>query len=74
MLQIGCSQTISKPNVSREVTTLTFEAILGDNDLKDVVKSLDESNKNKFRIWVNGKLIPYVSHLENELQYSTPNN
>ena len=69
----SCSKTISQTNVSREVTTLTFESIISDADLKAVVSSLDETNKTKFRIWFNGKLIPYVSYLETELQYSTPN-
>lgn len=67
----SCS-TISKTDVSREVPTITFEGILSDSDLKDVVTSLDEPHKVKFRVWINDKLIPYVSYLENELQYSTP--
>lgn len=69
----SCSKTISQTNVSREVTTLTFESIISDDNLKSVVNSLDETHKTKFRIWINEKLIPYVSYLETELQYSTPN-
>lgn len=69
----ACSKTISKTNVSREVSTLTFESILTDADLKSVVRSLDEPNKNRFRGWLSDKLIPYVSYLETELQYSNPN-
>jgi uncharacterized lipoprotein YajG len=73
LLLTGCSKTISQANISREVTTLTFESIISDANLKTVVKSLDETNKTKFRTWFNEKLIPYVSYLETELQYSTPN-
>lgn len=72
-MQIGCSQTISQTDVSREVPTITFESILLDQNLQSAVQSMDESNKAKFRIWLNDKLIPYVSFLENGLQYSTPN-
>lgn len=69
----ACSPVVMNAG-QREVPTQTMELILTDVTFQELIYTFDEEQDKLMKSWLKDSLIPYVSYLENELQYSTPSN
>lgn len=69
----ACSPAVMNAG-QREVPTQTMELILTDVTFQELIYTFDEEQDKLMKSWLKDSLIPYVSYLENELQYSTPSN